>query len=430
LRTIQLMKHCLRLWLVCLLFVPKVQAQWTKVLEGVSGTSPILTCGDTIFLDATNRSTDLGVTWTHLDQSPLTWKHVYLGGVQAMVKLGSFYFIGTSENFYRSSDMDTNWVAIDSIFRALDPINHYASISTLITIGTRIIAGSRWGTFYSDDNGSTWHGPSGIGPSSFAIMGTTLYESQRNYGSSEDDFLYRSTDSGVTWSPMHFHINGGPDTRAVAALSNTLIVATNGSRIGGSTLWWSTDSGTSWEEGRSDSGLESSTSLVTSGANVFAGTAGDSRSCVMLSSDLGVNWSSVGPDSIYAKLVYHLATGGGYLFAETSGSNFNALWRRPLSDFDRSAVLDRPLQPCTISISPNPMTSSATITFEAPTKGSMEIGIFNLLGVEVARIFSGEVDPGERFFRWNRPSGLPAGIYECMLRIGDHVESRPIIIEP
>ncbi|MDP4198876.1 MAG: hypothetical protein Q8922_15355 [Bacteroidota bacterium] len=51
----------------------------------------------------------------------------------------------------------------------------------------------------------------------------------------------------------------------------------------------------------------------------------------------------------------------------------------------------------------------------------------NLLGVEVARIFSGELTAGEHSFALN-PSGLPDGMYECLIRMNGHVETLPVML--
>jgi hypothetical protein len=70
---------------------------------------------------------------------------------------------------------------------------------------------------------------------------------------------------------------------------------------------------------------------------------------------------------------------------------------------------------------PNPLTQSTTISFTWPESGVAEVTIVNLLGEEVARVFSGALQSGEHSFSWDA-SGMPPGIYECLVRMNGNVE--------
>ena len=59
--------------------------------------------------------------------------------------------------------------------------------------------------------------------------------------------------------------------------------------------------------------------------------------------------------------------------------------------------------------------------------GYAEISIMNLLGMEVARIFSGELDVEGYSFTWN-PHGVPDGMYECVVRMNGRVEKLPMVL--
>jgi hypothetical protein len=55
--------------------------------------------------------------------------------------------------------------------------------------------------------------------------------------------------------------------------------------------------------------------------------------------------------------------------------------------------------------------------------------IVNLLGVDVARLFSCELDAGEQHtFEWNNHTGLPDGVYECLIRMNGQVETLPMVL--
>jgi hypothetical protein len=82
---------------------------------------------------------------------------------------------------------------------------------------------------------------------------------------------------------------------------------------------------------------------------------------------------------------------------------------------------------------PNPLTQSATISFSSPESGAAEVTIVNLLGLEVARIFTGELESGEHSFTWNAngSSGLPVppGVYWCVVRMNGRTEQSAMVVE-
>ena len=53
--------------------------------------------------------------------------------------------------------------------------------------------------------------------------------------------------------------------------------------------------------------------------------------------------------------------------------------------------------------------------------------IVNMLGVEVARLFSGELGAGEHSFLWGNPMELTDGVYECLVRMNGQVETVPVV---
>ena len=62
------------------------------------------------------------------------------------------------------------------------------------------------------------------------------------------------------------------------------------------------------------------------------------------------------------------------------------------------------------------------------------LSIVNMLGVEVARLFTGELGAGEHSFTWdagrNSTYGAPCatqGIYECLVRVNGQVETLPVV---
>jgi hypothetical protein len=91
----------------------------------------------------------------------------------------------------------------------------------------------------------------------------------------------------------------------------------------------------------------------------------------------------------------------------------------------QASVRSAPATISGISIFPNP--AAGTITLSSHESGHADITVVNLLGVEVARLFSGELAAGERSFVWNAGSLAP-GQYECVVRMNGRTENVPIVV--
>jgi flagellar hook assembly protein FlgD len=76
---------------------------------------------------------------------------------------------------------------------------------------------------------------------------------------------------------------------------------------------------------------------------------------------------------------------------------------------------------------PNPFSQQSTIEFSSSEQGYAEISVVNLLGSEVAQVFSGELSAGPHEFTWNA-NEMPPGMYECVLRMNGRLEQMPMLL--
>jgi hypothetical protein len=81
-----------------------------------------------------------------------------------------------------------------------------------------------------------------------------------------------------------------------------------------------------------------------------------------------------------------------------------------------------------LQIYPNPFSQSTEIAFTSQAAGYTEVSIVSMLGVEVARPFSGDLGAGEHTFMWSKPTGLPDGTYQCLVRMNGQVETLPVVL--
>ncbi len=78
-------------------------------------------------------------------------------------------------------------------------------------------------------------------------------------------------------------------------------------------------------------------------------------------------------------------------------------------------------------IFPNPVSTSATLSFTLPQSQFTSLKIYNALGNEVATLINQRLPAGDQKVEFNA-SHLPSGVYYYRLQIGDHLESKPMIV--
>ncbi len=166
-------------------------------------------------------------------------------------------------------------------------------------------------------------GPYGVGITCFAAMGTSLF-------SGTQDGVYRSTDSGTTWT---WAGNGLPNTSysgvtAIAVVGTNLFAGTSPGyeQYYGGGVFRSTDSGKSWtavNNGLTDTYGITVTALAVSGTNLFVAVGNG----VFVSTDNGGSWIEADYGLNTTAIVIALTSIGTGLFAETEyGSGVNVFF--------------------------------------------------------------------------------------------------------
>ncbi|HET6402939.1 MAG TPA: hypothetical protein VFH95_16265 [Candidatus Kapabacteria bacterium] len=304
-----------------------------------------------------------------LTDSGTTWRQLLGNDVHTLARIGTDLFAGTSQGVFRSTDSGSAWTEADNGLG----IDYY--VSNLQAIGTDLFAttdtlllsgGSRNGVFRSNDSGGSWTEIDSEFASDFVTIGTMSFLSTK-YG------VLRSIDNGKNWSSAAITDSAYPGTGAFAVFGTNLFVS------------------------------------------AYPG--------VLLTTDYGASWKNV--NSGLTSRVSSFASDSIYLFALTVKGD---AWRRPLSEMiSSSAVLESPPVKQDIYSFPNPFSQSTNITFTSQAAGYADVSIVNLLGAEVAHLFSGELAAGEHSFAWSNP-GLPDGMYECLVRMNGRVETLPVVL--
>ena len=197
-------------------------------------------------------------------------------------------------------------------------------------------------------------------------------------------------------------------------------------------IFLSTNNGTSW----TSAGLTNDyvQALVASGSNLFAcfqmsiDSLGDhyNYSNVSLSTNNGTSWTEV-DIGLPKTSINTLATNETSLFV---GTSYYGIWRRPLSEMVTSVKKvsnDFPRQFSLNQNYPDPFNPTTTISFTIPSRSSVSLKIFDMLGREVATIVSGEMPAGTYSRQWNAAK-MSSGIYFYRLVAGSYTQTKKLVL--
>ncbi len=386
---------------------------------------------------------------------------------------------------FKSTDDGATWFASSNGLPPLSYVDDFAVLGSKIvcSLGCNDSASTAGGLFISSDDGTTWQRDTAwpqtdsIASDLVAVQGV-LFAQGENLNTFPGQ-TYRSADTGASWRNIDIYWTYDPEPTSFNSCANVGSIWFAG--VGGSSigilskpsqgpptfaLYRSTDSGYFWEV----YDTVWADNVVVIGDTIYA--AGylqyHAVGYMHVSTDAGKSWyimdtSGLGYPISLMGIFYpldledHLLLGnhgphlwdghksqwvdiGQGLNPNSSIANIAVLhnkvfaiadggiWYRPLSEIlgPQNAVQEMPQKnEEQFHIYPNPLSQSLTISFTSEVSGHADVSIFNPLGTEVAKIFSGEVTAGEQTFQWV-PKGLPDGVYECVVRMNGGMQELPM----
>jgi hypothetical protein len=340
------------------------------------------------------------------------------GNVTSFASLGNYFFAGMTLNggpgaAYRSTNNGSNWV--------LNAGGYVCSNGTYLFCVSD-------GIYQSKDSGNTntWNKVTTFPVTDLAAMGKYIF------ASTSTEF-WRSTDSGNTWSQLFPPFSG-----TMTVMGSQLFLV---SGIG--KLAESTDSGTQWSTVTVDSGSVPKTvnCLATDGKNLFVGTP----TGVLVSTDTGKDWvpqsDSIAGIYLYPRTIEDVIQIGvfdTFVFAdvfytpEPGRATSYYLMYRPISELTKSDTtegIEQQVQAATtLSVYPNPLTNTATITYTLAEDSRVNITIVDALGKTVSiPVPDFEETSGEHEITFDAQA-LPSGTYWCHLSAGSAELSAKLVI--
>ena len=233
-----------------------------------------------------------------------------LGTVLSFAVKGNDLYAGTNSGVYRSTNLGSNWTAVNNGLTA-------QYIYALSTDGTNLFAGSDK-VFISTDNGGNWSAASNGMTCSYVqallISGSNIFAGTYGGGA------YLSTNNGANWTA----INNGIGSVYVntLALSGTNLFSGNGPAAGsGGGVYKSTNNGASWiSVNNGVPGNAGIKTLLATGTNIYAG---DNTNGIYMTTNNGANWTAVNNGITgYNLYIYSLANFGTSAFVGTAYSIF------------------------------------------------------------------------------------------------------------
>ncbi|MFZ1979439.1 MAG: T9SS type A sorting domain-containing protein, partial [Bacteroidota bacterium] len=248
---------------------------------------------------------------------------------------------------------------------------------------------------------------------SLAFAGSNIYAGTFN---GSNDVVFLSTNSGTDWIVADSGLPVDDYVVSFGASGTNLFAGTYTGSI-----FLSANNGTSWNA--VNTGLTNMTvnTFVVSGTNIFAGTQGGG---VLLSINNGAKWTQVNTGLMDTN-VYALAVSGHDLFAGTG----HGVWRRSLNDMV-TVVKENSEIPVSLSLLqnyPDPFNPTTTISFTIPSRSSVSLKIFDILGREVATIVSQELPAGTYSRQWNAAK-MSSGIYFYRLQAGSFTQTKRLVL--
>lgn len=266
------------------------------------------------------RSTDLGATW-----EPMNEGFPASQGVYAFREFGGRLFAGTYDGVYHSVDAGRHWIRSNhENWRVLHVVAMAGNGGFLFAPSNREFRYPyNGGIFRSADSGLTWT-PVNNGFTATIWINTFAQHKNALYVGTSGEGVFRSADDGEAWAPFNRGLPAelsGIDTRCLYATGDKLYLGTSDG------VYALAASGNSWT--RSSRGMPDQTlitAIVAYGNHLFAGFSHTFGGGIYHSDDGGASWQLIdNPRGSEPPRVASLAVLGDQLFVGTGQSSCGEL---------------------------------------------------------------------------------------------------------
>jgi hypothetical protein len=391
------------------------------------------------------------IIWSNVIIAQSTWQLIKefpdSVSITSLIHNEQNLFAGTSHSgVYISSDSGENWASLDKGSLNTNPVSHIFSMGKF---GNNIFAGTvDNGIYRSTDQGSTWN-YAGLNNQriirAFGVSGNNIYASHLQ--------VFRSIDSGATWTTMSTGLIGGGINVLTGDSNRIYAISTLAGKV-----YSLNNEDTVWKEfvGRW-SGYDIKL-FYCNGKNIFININMNYASV-----DSGITWDYI---SFGGPTIIQYCTKDSIMFGVTEiGDVFMSInditkWKRLFSAIPqlsirrmiyfksyllattshgiyRYSLLPTSVQrrhdlnpPEYVSIQqnyPNPFNSSTSFIFSLPRKMNISLKVFNSLGKDISTLISDTFNAGTYQLHWDA-STLASGIYFYQLRSEEASVTKRLIL--
>jgi len=230
-----------------------------------------------------------------------------------------------------------------------------------------------------------------------------------------EPWIHYTTDGGENWA-IQFNGNMGYlNSVYFTSIDNGFVVGRIGNTMTFSVILKTTDGGDNWNWDVISDYDGNAIHFPTQDIGYIVGDNG----LILKTIDGGNSWADIGNyrnddlTSVFfpvADTGYAVGT-NGIILKTTNGGTVG--------------TIEKEINPDLLNCYPNPFTSAITIEYELTFPENFSITIYDHMGVRVEVIEQHE-SQGKQQFVWNT-KGLPAGVYFCMVQIGDKTATKKII---
>lgn len=389
-------------------------------------------------------------------------------------------FVTKANTVYRSLDIGETWQQIGTVmpYGAISNSLYFSQKDTnIILVAIDSIDNVHGKVLRSTNYGQTWQIVFSANRSSDGIpMAIDPNHPDTVYYAPTDSIMFRSTNFGLTWSPLgSYHFENNCAVKVLNKYSNIILVGSaNFVQNGTAYVTRSTDYGQTWTVVDSNRGpypevpaiIGSSLDSVLYITQYRSNTGGVKRS-----TDLGRTWMNINIDIsawgfdragndpnilVYAPWDYpatipaYISYNKGVTFTPlppmSNINNFsvyfynrnNLMLQQSIGFYKLKAEVSVPIGITPVSGEipvefrlkqnyPNPFNPSTTIKFDLPNRQFTKLEIYDALGKKIDELINQDLAPGMYELKWNAEN-YPSGVYFYKLTAGLMTESHKMIL--
>ncbi len=295
--------------------------------------------------------------------------------------------------------------------------------------GDGITQSSKMAFLETTDGGSSWKNNNSYLTGSahnswveFCPPSSAYLKGSYRIGTKTYQGIWRSTDLGVIWKWLPVGAGGSADSLTAASCLGFQSALKGLVARSDSTVWGTTDGGTTWRLLGETSGNLRDISFI-DGTKYTIGVGSEPGLIMKIDPDAGIlNWQIEEGCPLWSS--HFSSETAGYFTIESLSDIFYAT-----SVLVTDVAVAKYLPPTfrLVQNYPNPFNPGTTIRYELPEAANVSLTIFNILGQVVATLVDEKKEAGGYQVQWNA-STAPSGIYFCRLRAGAHTETQKMVV--